>query len=437
MTAPAAAKRGKNMQTHRKTNRTPKLYFWRNRVIVPLVITLLGIPALWAMKVRWRRFRPKSKTFLLVANHGDSLDPVYEMLSMGRYIRFVAADYIIRSGLGGKILNFLATPIVKHREHPREELTDEMLVNLRAGVSVGLHAEGGTSLNGETRYIPRNTARLAKESGCGLVTFRSVGGYLRSPRWKRHRRRGPLFCEAVREYGAEELSAMTEEQVYEAICRDLYVNCYDEQRKAPHAYRGRALAENCEVILYLCPACRKAGRLHSSGDTLRCDCGYEVRMGEDGFFHREGPVLYEDICAWEHWQRETVPAFIDGCGDGPVFEDGGLRLTRIRDGETVHVSQNARLTLYRDRLELQWEDGSWTAMLSDIRRMEYAKRMSLLVVTGEDYFDISSETPRSPTKYIDAWRYLTGRPNLSCEGSQSEPSHCVDAEKEPVSRQAP
>lgn len=394
---------------------TPKKYFWRNSVIVPLTLRVVKLPMSKFKGVHSKRYKPRNKTFLLIANHNESLDPAYEMLSLMQYVRYVSSDHVVRSGFKGKFLNFFGTPIIKYRDHPREELVNNILETLRIGVSVGIHAEGGMSFNGESRYISQNTAKLIKEAGCAIITYRSYGGYLRSPRWKKHHRKGPLFGQVVREYDPEEISNMTTEEVYQAICNDLYVNAYEEQRKSPKSYVCDSLAESCEIILYRCPMCKQISTLHSHGNLLSCDCGYSLEMKDDGFFHDCGHgVIFDNICEWEHWQRDSVKEYLDGFkgnSETPIFMDENQILVRITDKTETTVSEQATLKLFCDRLTLSYDSCELSIPIEKIRNMDYVKWQSLLIVTDDDYFEVNSVVPRSATKYMDAWRYLTGRPN--------------------------
>ncbi len=392
-----------------------RTYFWRNKVIVPIALRVIGLPLVKIKQAHCERYRPKDDTFLLIANHNEIWDPAYEMVSLRRYIRFVSSDHVMRESFWGGFLHFFGTPIFKHRERPSEELNRHIIDSIRAGISVCIHAEGGVSFNGESRYILPHTASLIKRCNCAVITYRSVGGYLRAPRWKRHGRRGPLYSGVVREYSREEIGSMTEEQVYKALCKDLYVNSYDEQRKNPHSYVGESLAESCEIILYMCPKCGHIGSLHSSGNFLKCDCGYKVEMRSDGFFHDCGNgLVYDNICEWEHWQRKAICGYLDRFRirtDTPALRDDGQILIKVEDGEEKEISRNAVLELYSDRIKISWENGVREIPLDKVKKMDYVKRQSLLLIADGEYFNISSVNPRSATKYLDAWRYLTGRPN--------------------------
>jgi 1-acyl-sn-glycerol-3-phosphate acyltransferase len=393
----------------------PRPHFWRNKVCMSVILTVIGVPVVKARRYHYAPYQPKNDTFLLIANHNDILDPDYEMVHLRRYIRYVASDHVVRQGLFGKLVQFFGTPIVKHRDRPSEELTRDIRETLKNGVSVGLHAEGGTSLNGESRYISPNTAKLVKDADCAVITYRMHGGYLRSPRWAVRHRKGPLYGGVVQEYSREELQRMTETEVYDAICRDLYVNVYDEQRKDPQLYTGQNLAEHCEIVLYLCPNCGGVGMLHSMGDYLFCDCGYQLRMEADGFFHDCGAgVVYDNIRDWDLWQkpalREYVKTFSQNFAD-PIFRDDRQIIRRV-EGDTKHlVTEQGVLKFYYDRIELHWPGTDLTWAMGDVHKLDYVSHQSLLLITEDSYFDIGSAYPRSPTKYIEAWRFLTNRPS--------------------------
>lgn len=393
----------------------PRPHFWRNKVCMGVILTVIGVPVVKARHYHYEPYKPKHDTFLLLANHNDILDPDYEMVHLRRYIRYVASDHVVRQGLFGKLVQFFGTPIVKHRDRPSEELTLDIRDTLAHGVSVGLHAEGGTSLNGESRYISPNTAKLIKDADCAVITYRMHGGYLRSPRWAVRQRKGPLYGGVVREYSREELREMSEEEVYAAICRDLYVNVYDEQRKSPQPYTGQNLAEHCEIILYMCPKCGKIGTLHSMGDHLFCDCGYKLLMEEDGFFHDCGMgVVYDNIRDWDIWQKQALRTHVTGFSQNftdPIFRDDRQIIRRVEGDTKEAVTDEGEIALYYDRIELHWPGTDLVYAMGDIRKLDYVSRQSLLLITDDAYYDISSAYPRSPTKYIEAWRFLTDRPS--------------------------
>jgi len=386
-----------------------------NRVVVFGAIFVAGKAAAKVLDFHGQQYKPAREPFLLLANHTDVLDPFYAMLTVNRPVRFVASDHLFRTGIPGKLFQYFMSPIVKHKEKTSAELIEAIKENLANGTNVGLFAEGGLSYNGETRYISPATAKMIKEANCDLLLYRSNNGYLRSPRWSETRRKGPMYAGIVSAYAKEELQTMSEEQIYDAICRDLYVNVYEDQNRYPRVFKGKKLAEHCEIILYQCPECKQVGHLHSRGNFLTCDCGYQVEMSPDGMFHDCGQgLVYNNICEWDHWQRTAVGELADqynGNTRDPIFLDEDQTIDLIVDNKPTRLSNSAVVALYHDRFELHWGSRTKVIPVQDVKKLEYMSGQSLLLLTEDAYYDIGSNHPRSPIKYIDVWRHLVGKPN--------------------------
>ena len=357
--------------------------------------------------------KPKHKTFILICNHTEAFDPGYEMVALNRYIRFVSSDHVLRMKQRW-IFTKIGGVIIKHRDKPSEFINEDIKRNLRAGIPVGLHAEGAMTVNGQTGFISEHTGKLVKECGAALVTYRFVGGYLRRPRWANSSRKGPIIGQFVNEYSPEELSKLSVEEITEIIRRDTYVNVYEEQRKNPYDYSGENLAECVERILYVCPECKKVGTLHSKGNNLRCDCGYEVEMKSDGFFHDTGKGLhYDNVLDWDLWQRGIwKDILLSADADTPVITEAGQKIKRVDDDTEEILTENGVMSLYKDRVEFTLGKGKEPIIMemSKIKQVSIANKDTVLIVDDKVFLDVGSQTPRSPSKYVAAWRYLTDRP---------------------------
>ena len=356
--------------------------------------------------------KPKAKTFILISNHTDAMDPGFEMEALGRYIRYVASDHTARMKLGW-VFKYIGGVIIKYRDRPSSELTNEIIRNVQAGIPVGLHAEGAMTVNGQTGFISEHTGQLVKDSGVALVTYKFVGGYMRKPRWANSKRNGPIIGHFVNEYSAEELSKLSVEEITEIIRRDTYVNAYEEQKKEMHDYDGENLAECVERVLYLCPKCNKVGTLHSKGNFLACDCGYRVEMKKDGFFHDCGEGLeHDNVLDWDLWQRDIWKEKVLSAEKGSlILSEGGQKVKKV-DGENEEIlSENATISLYPEKLvvSLDGTKDDIVMEMAKIKQLSLAGKDTILVVDDKIFLDIGSEIPRSSTKYIAAWRYLTGK----------------------------
>lgn len=384
----------------------------RNEKAVSMTKKLLKKPLLKIWNTTVDYHTPKSDTFILLSNHCHVIDPCILTIALDKYIRFVASDHLIKLPILGKAITYLGGVIVKHREKPSQILVDEILNNVKNGVSVGIYAEGGTTFNGETGYISKNTAELVKKSGVGLITYRFKGGYLHAPRWSNYARKGPIHAEFRNEYSAEELSKLSVDEIYALICRDTYINAYEEQRKDMISYKGKNLAQFVERALYICPHCRKIGTLHSKGDTLACSCGYELTMGTDGFFHKVNKELvFDNVLAWDMWQRDVWKTELLNAKENQViFSEDNQTLSTMNMGERRLISDNVKVNIYKDKLEFIIPNSdSIQIPFEKLTKVQTAMKDDVVLVTEDSYYDLGSSIPRSATKYVAAWRYLTNR----------------------------
>ena len=383
-----------------------------NRITTMSLISLLKKSYMEKNNVHIEYYKPKHKTFIFICNHTDAADPGYEMAAMGRYLRFVASDHVLRMKYVGWVFKNIGGVIIKYREKPSSILTDEIIKNLKAGIPVGLHAEGAMTINGQSGYVSDNTGKLVKDSGVALVTYHFVGGYLRKPRWADSPRKGPIIGHFVNENSPAELAKLSDKEIADIIRRDIYVNAYDEQRKNPQDYSGENLAECVERVLYVCPKCHEVGKLHSKGDYLKCDCGYSVKMESDGFFHDDGHgVIYDNVLDWDLWQRNIWKDKLLAVSDNEVIiKEAGQIVKRVDKEFEEVLTEDGELYLYKDRLEIKISDTNVITMkMNEIKQLSLSGKDKVLVVDHNIFLDINSKTPRSPTKYIAAWRYLTGK----------------------------
>lgn len=359
-------------------------------------------------------YKPKSGTFILISNHTTMLDPVYEAIAFKEYLRFVASDHLLRMGLWGRYIKFCVNPIPKRRGADSTHTMELMKDSVKNGVNVCIHAEGFSSINGETSYVSPRTGEMVKESGAGLITYRFIGGYFKDPRWAKYSRRGKFYGSVVNEYTAEDLQNMTVEEINDAIRRDIYVNAYDEQRKNPVKYKGKALAEDLETVLYICPKCKEIGKLHSHGNKFSCECGYGMTIDEYGFFNGND-LLFDNVLDWDKWQKSFVKenaAHWKTFSDVPITVDKAQIFYCIEgDGEKELFSDNCIVSLFADRLEFKDEktDKFKIIYLSDIPKMSLGGAMKISFTANDNYYEIQSNIRRSAVKYFALYRVLTDR----------------------------
>ena len=98
--------------------------------------------------------------------------------------------------------------------------------------------------------------------------------------------------------------------------------------------------------------------------------------------------------------------------DEIIVSEPGQIVKKV-DGEIEEIlTEDGVLNLYKDRVEIIIsEDKEPIVMeMSKLKQVSLANKDTVLLVDDKMFLDLGSKLPRSPSKYIAAWRYLTDRP---------------------------
>ncbi|HOF95239.1 MAG TPA: lysophospholipid acyltransferase family protein [Clostridia bacterium] len=340
--------------------------------------------------------------YLVLCNHNTDYDPILLGISFPQFMYFVASEHIYRWGTASKLLNWCFSPIARLKGTTDARTVMEVLRRLRAGFNICIFAEGNRSFNGLTCDILPSTAKLVKASGVSLVTFKLEGGYFTSPRWSTTLRRGKMYGYAAGVYTAEQLKSMTVAEVDAIIKNDLYEDAYKRQESSPVRFVGKRLAEELETALYLCPACKRIGTLHSKDALLKCDCGLQAVYAEYGCLEGTG-IQFSTITQWDVWQTQELLNSAQAAGEEPIVSDVEQSLFRVDPGVSSTLITKDALYMFKDRLTC----GEYSFPLGEITDMAIYGQRTLVFSTDKGiHYEIKSDYPRSAIKYLLLFRHL-------------------------------
>ena len=338
---------------------------------------------------------------LILSNHVTDFDPILVGLSFPEHMYYVAGENVMRMGFLSKIVTRYASVIQRVKGTTDTEAALQILRTLKKGRNVCMFAEGNRTFTGETLPIAPATAKLVKMARSTLITYRLTGGYLSTPRWSTHRRKGRMTGAPVGVYPPEELKKMSEAEIADLLARDLYENAYETQNKAPVAYKGKALAETLETALYLCPRCHKIDTLHSRGDRFSCDCGLTMTLDEYGFFQGED-LPFKTPLDWDRWQTGEMEQLAESLGDEAAFSDEEQTLNRKEDDHSLTPLCTGTMALYRDRLTI----GERSFPLKELRGIGLIQRQGMVFSTADGDFAVTASKLRCVRKYHTLFEFL-------------------------------
>lgn len=364
------------------------------KILTPFVQSFMK----WKFNYEYDDLSEIEGPYLLLANHNMELDPLAVAVASGQHVYFVASEHIMRKGIGTKLLMRYVRPIIHLKGRQGMKTVKEMMKTLKAGQNVCIFPEGNRSFNGITCEMEPSIAKVAKRSGAKLVTFRLEGGYLSQPRWSTTLRRGKLKGRLIQVYTPEKMAEMTDQQMNESICRDLYEDAYETQKKERVAYEGKNLALGMESTVFMCPECKRMGTLGSEDDRFYCrECGFDAVYDVYGDLTEKKGKKYT-VTELDRMQQENLGKYLaEYDSEEAIFTDA-VKVYEIDKKHIVTNVRDGRLAAYTDRMECCGETFSY----KEIEGLSIYSRNSMIIhIKGQSgHLEIKSDLSFNALKYL-------------------------------------
>lgn len=361
-------------------------FFWK--LLRPLIIVFLWIKFGYTAKIA----RDLPDNYIVLANHATDFDPLMVAASFPRQMYFVASEHVARWKRAFKWLDYAFAPIMRYKGTVAASTVVEVLRRVRKGANVAIFAEGARTWDGVTGPILPSTAKLIKSARCGLVTYKLVGGYFVSPMWSYRTRRGYCHGEVANVYSKEQIAAMSQEELYNAIVADLYEDAYARQEYRPREYRGKGLAEGLQNLLFICPKCGGYDTFVTSGSVVCCHaCGWSARYTTRALLE-DAP--YATVKEFSRWQNERVAR---DAVNGAIYH--------APNGTLISVQNHIESPLACGEVSIDGEYlrcGDVAVRVADISDMAMHGKRALVFSAADTYYELIPSDGVSALKF---WLY--------------------------------
>ena len=267
-----------------------------------------------------------------------------------------------------------------------------LLFDIYGGASVGM---GGTTIFIDDEHPGFSATSYGALVGVDLPLFRIEGGYGIQPRWSDVVRKGPMTARVTRVIEPEEYDQMTNEELFDIIQKELWV----DEAAVTGTYTHPNTAEYLERAIYVCPFCGLAEH-ESHGDTITCkSCGKQVKYlptkelkGVDFDF----PFPF--VAQWYDYQEEFVNGLdLTAMTEEPLFHDTASLSEVILYDRKVKLQDQVFLTLYGDRLDL---DGT-VYSFDEISYVTVLGRNKLNLYIGDKVYQCKGSKRFNALKYVN------------------------------------
>ena len=324
---------------------------FRHKVVTELLRYPFGLYVRLKYGIRVEPFRDQGKRpYLIIMNHQTAYDQFFVGLTFNRPVYYIATEDLFSMGWVSDLIRYLVEPIPIKKQTMDLQAVKDCIRVAREGGTICLAPEGNRTFHGKTLYMKPGIASLAKKLGLPLAVFRIEDGYGVHPRWSDVVRRGKMRCYVSRVVEPEEYKAMTNDELFALIQRELDV----DEAAVTGQFHHKKNAEFLERLVYVCPWCGFS-TFESHDDIITCTkCGRKIR-------HKPTKELEGVDCEFPHrfvadWyeaQNSYVnQADLTALTEQPLYEETvQLRLVHANKRKEL-LAESARLCLYGDRVTL-------------------------------------------------------------------------------------
>ena len=371
--------------------------FQRHHVVYHTLLPFIRIFNKWKFNYEYDSLIDIEGPYMILPNHNLELDALLIGHAAGKHMYFVASEHLLRKGFAAKCLMYFLKPIIHMKGRQGAKTVKDMLRTLQEGHRVCIFPEGNRSFNGLTMPMQASIGRVAKKAKVKLITYRIEGGYLTQPRWGTNLRKGKIRGRLVNVYTPEQLAAMTDDEINQAIVTDLYEDAYETQKRERIAYKGKNLAYGLESTIFICPKCGEIGKLHSKDDKFFCECGFESTYDVYGDLTDNVGHVYT-VTELDAMQQKTLKEKFETLDEKtPLFEDC-VNVHRIGADHSLIGIEVGKFKAYKEHLECGGEIYDY----KDMEGMAIYSRNSLIIhhKKMEGHLEIKSDIGFSALKYL-------------------------------------
>ena len=368
----------------------------RHQAVISLVQPILRPFVRWKYHITMEPFPQEgNRPYLILMNHQTGYDQFFVAMTFKKAVYYVATEDIFSLGFASDIIRFLVAPIPIRKQTTDIQAVKNCIRVAREGGSVCMAPEGNRTFHGRTVHINPAVGGLAKKMGLPIAFFRIEGGYGVQPRWSDVVRGGTMRSYVSRVMEPEEYQDLSNEELAEVICRELWVDEARDLGEYPHPRN----AEFLERLIYTCPSCGLAP-FESNGDILRCSrCGAKIRHKANKELEGIGfrfPHRY--VADWLDWQNSFVNTLDPRAMSAqPVFTDRARFSVVHLYRNKKKLINNACVRLFGDKIRV--DDREFT--FDDLSAVTILGKNKINLYYGKETFQLKGDSRFNAVKYVN------------------------------------
>lgn len=340
----------------------------------------------------------EKRPYLILFNHQTPFDQFFVGMAFKGPIYYMATEDIFSNGWLSSLIKYLVAPIPIKKQTTDVRAILTCLKVAKEGGTIAIAPEGNRTYSGQTEYMSPSIVPLARKLNMPIALFRIEGGYGSEPRWSNVVRKGKMKAYVSRVLPPEEYAKMSDDELFDIIKSELYVN----EANANKSFRHKRCAEYLERAIYVCPECGLS-TFESHNDIIECKrCGRRVRylptleLRGEGFDH---PFPF--VLQWYQYQNEYINSLdVTQMTEAPLYKD----MTQLREvipyKNKLILCKSAQIELFGDRIAITANGEELAFPFKEASAVTVLGRNKLNVYHGGRIYQLKGSKRFNALKYV-------------------------------------
>jgi 1-acyl-sn-glycerol-3-phosphate acyltransferase len=378
----------------------------RHKVVIEILRLVFSVYYFLWFGCRVKKQKLPEGGAIVVANHVTTLDPVLVGLLFDKPLYYMTSKHVFQNRVIGKLLKFLVNPIPKEKINKSDIAAIKACMQIaRENGSICIFPEGNRTFSGKLGYVDPAITKLIKRLGKPLIVCNILGGYGTDPRWCNGIRRGKMQAFVKKIYSCDEMQAMTNEQLYDAIVSDMTV----DEFAGAERYCSRRRAECLESVAFICPICGAKHTIYTKKQNVYCTaCGMKLTYNEDQTISDEfGKFPLKYVYEWYDYQLKFLQE-TEFSNDELIFADD-VEVYKPELGKKKELIGTGEMQLYGGSLRLALDSGDICLNIEEVDGITLIGNRIMDVYSEEKTYRVRVAHKTNILKYLHAFYIIRSR----------------------------
>lgn len=377
---------------------------FRHSVVRNIAYAILYPYSRLVYRIKITKYNNKGRRFLILMNHQTAFDQFFVGMAFKGPVYYIASEDLFSKGWISKLITWLVAPIPIKKQTTDVSAVMNCMRVAKEGGTIALAPEGNRTYSGHTEYIKPAVVKLIRALKLPVALFRIEGGYGVHPRWSDVVRKGKMRAYVSRVMEPEEYRDLTDTELLETICRELYVHEGNGDNEFYHDKR----AEYLERAMYVCPVCGLSV-FESHGNHISCKkCGITLEFAPTTELKAvEGQFPFRFVADWYDYQCDFINKLdTDLYLDEPYYRERADFSEVILYKNKREIFEDAELELYGDRLLVRKGDQEYRLDFDNASVFTVVGRNKLNIYYQDKVYQLKSNERFNSLKYMNLfYRY--------------------------------